>query len=764
MMRRLNRREVVVHPVSASTNPRLIQVLRRPSVGLALLAAFLVPAVPLQAQWKTETYSMIAGWNAIWLPLEPAVANIDSSLSSRPEIIEVWRWNPPSGPQFVTDPSTPVQTDPAWSVWRRGAPGQSTLFSFTPNSAYLIRVADGSTTFTLSLQGRPVIPNYRWSTTGVNFVGFPTASPGPTFAQFLPLSSALADTTNVLKYVGGPLISSGTSDPNYISGGSTIPNSARNPQLVNLPTERVSRGVAYWVQATKYSDYYGPISVGLTDQRGLNFGRTGLVLKLNLRNKTAAQAVTVSLSLLASDNPPSVTAGTALMGTDSATAGMVVGINPDINNSLVFATPPTVTISAPSAGTRATATATLSSGGTISGFVITNRGAGYGATTPTVTVTPTISGNVPLKVRGGLNSSGTDFDYSSLTVGSAAQTVTLPAGQSADVVIVVDRVAMGGTPGQLFAGLLRVTDSLGQTSFDLPVSAVASDLNGLWSGVAVVSDVSQISGSQQVVPTMAAATATISSGKVTGLIFTNPGSHYITSSKVTITGGGGSGATATVVAGADGYLQQLTVTNQGSGYTSAPTVTFDAPTGRPGKVAASMSVPLLLHRDASGVSRLVQQVFVVSQTSSVLLASAENLLPSGVKPTGRMSVVSLPAGTIRTASSGSIGRSGSVVFEVLLDYNSDSNPFVHRFHPDHDNLDARFETALPVGRESLTVKRTVTFQFVSSVAGISDPAWGSTMLGGTYTEVVEGLRSVPITISGNFLINRVSDTASLLIP
>ena len=156
MMRRLNRREVVVHPVSASTNPRLIQVLRRPSLGLALLAAFLVPVVPLQAQWKTETYSLIAGWNAIWLPLDPAVANIDSALSSRPEIIEVWRWNPPSGPQFVTDPSTPVQSDPAWSVWRRGAPGQSTLFAFTPNAPYLIRVADGSTASTLSLQGERV--------------------------------------------------------------------------------------------------------------------------------------------------------------------------------------------------------------------------------------------------------------------------------------------------------------------------------------------------------------------------------------------------------------------------------------------------------------------------------------------------------------------------------------------------------------------------------------------------------------------------------
>ena len=764
MMRRLNRREVVVHPVSASTNPRLIQVLRRPSLGLSLLAALLLPVVPLQAQWKTETYSLIAGWNAIWLPLDPAVANIDSALSSRPEIIEVWRWNPPSGPQFVTDPSTPVQSDPAWSVWRRGAPGQSTLFAFTPDAPYLIRVADGSTASTLSLQGRPVVPNYKWSTTGVNFVGFPTTSPGPTFSQFLAPSAALADTTNVLKYVGGPLVSSGTSDPNYISGGSTIPNSARNPQLVNLPTERVARGVAYWVQATKYSDYYGPISVGLTDQRGLNFGRTGLVLKLNLRNKTAAQAVTVSLSLLASDNPPSVTAGTALMGTDSATAGMVVGINPGINNSLVFATPPTVTISAPSAGTRATATATLSSGGTISGFVITNRGAGYGATTPTVTVTPTISGNVPLKVRGGLNSSGTDFDYSSLTVGSAAQTVSLPAGQSADVVIVVDRVAMGGTPGQLFAGLLRVTDSLGQTSFDLPVSAVASDLNGLWSGVAVVSDVSQIEGGTAVVPVQATASAVVSGGKVTELFLNKSGTFYTSAPTVTISGGGGTGATATVIALPNGRLQQLTITNGGSGYTSPPTVTIPPPTGRPGQVPAPFSIPLLLHRDSTGLSRVIQQVFIATPSTGGTLATAERLFPSEVKPNGRMSVASLPTETVRTATSGSLGKSGSVAFEVLLDFDSDSNPFVHRFHPDHDNLDARFEAKLTAGRESLTVKRTITLEFMQSVPGVTDPAWGSTMLGGTYKEVIEGLRSTPITVTGSFILNRVSEIASILTP
>ncbi|MCE2861769.1 MAG: hypothetical protein LW690_04890, partial [Opitutaceae bacterium] len=235
--------------------------------GAVVLALFAVMGAPLHAQWKTETYPLIVGWNAIWLSLEPAVTTIDSALSDRPEIQEVWRWNPPSGPQFTTDPSTPSQTDPAWSVWRRGAPSQSTLFSFTPNAAYLVKVADGVTSVTLTLKGRPVIPNYRWTTSGVNFVGFPTTSPAPTFSQFLAQSVALADTTNILKYVGGPLVSSGTSDPNYVSTGTSIPNSARNPQLVNPPTERVTRGVAYWVQATKYSDYYGPVAVSLADQR-----------------------------------------------------------------------------------------------------------------------------------------------------------------------------------------------------------------------------------------------------------------------------------------------------------------------------------------------------------------------------------------------------------------------------------------------------------------------------------------------------------------
>ena len=37
--------------------------------GTLLLAIFAMVGAPLHAQWKTESYPLIVGWNAIWLSL-----------------------------------------------------------------------------------------------------------------------------------------------------------------------------------------------------------------------------------------------------------------------------------------------------------------------------------------------------------------------------------------------------------------------------------------------------------------------------------------------------------------------------------------------------------------------------------------------------------------------------------------------------------------------------------------------------------------------
>ena len=73
----------------------------------------------------------------------------------------------------------------------------------------------------------------------------------------------------------------------------------------------------------------------------------------------------------------------------------------------------------------------------------------------------------------------------------------------------------------------------------------------------------------------AQADTTVVGGVVSAVTLTSPGSGYIGIPTVYITGGGGAGATATI--DFDGMVETLTVTDIGSGYQSAPTVDITAP-------------------------------------------------------------------------------------------------------------------------------------------------------------------------------------------
>jgi hypothetical protein len=74
----------------------------------------------------------------------------------------------------------------------------------------------------------------------------------------------------------------------------------------------------------------------------------------------------------------------------------------------------------------------------------------------------------------------------------------------------------------------------------------------------------------------ATATATVTSGFVTSISVTNGGSGYTSAPSVEISGGGGSGALATASL-SGGAVSGITVNNAGSGYTSIPDVLVAAP-------------------------------------------------------------------------------------------------------------------------------------------------------------------------------------------
>jgi len=76
---------------------------------------------------------------------------------------------------------------------------------------------------------------------------------------------------------------------------------------------------------------------------------------------------------------------------------------------------------------------------------------------------------------------------------------------------------------------------------------------------------------------LASATATITGDAVSSFTVTDGGEYYNSAlpPTVTITGGGGSGATGTAVVSAAGIVTGVTVSAGGSGYTSAPSITID---------------------------------------------------------------------------------------------------------------------------------------------------------------------------------------------
>jgi hypothetical protein len=76
---------------------------------------------------------------------------------------------------------------------------------------------------------------------------------------------------------------------------------------------------------------------------------------------------------------------------------------------------------------------------------------------------------------------------------------------------------------------------------------------------------------------LAKATSAITGDAVTSITISDGGAHYkvATPPSVTISGGGGTGATATTTVSSTGIVNGIAITSGGSGYSSAPTITID---------------------------------------------------------------------------------------------------------------------------------------------------------------------------------------------
>ena len=256
---------------------------------IELFSVVLLFGIQVNAQWLTQSFDLSPGWNAIYLHVDPSHATIDELIaedSSNP-IQEIWLWTPDlSTLQFVTSPDNPSDTNTRWLSWHRDLGSSSSrLAKMVGNAAFLVRLDDKSAAYTWKIKGKPVPPNYEWTTTGENFIGFPIVENQATnFGGFLKPAPHLAR-ADVFAYSGGSL--------------------QNNPKkLSNLAATPIVRGQGFWIRADQtYNRYFGPLSVELSDPAGIDFSSRPGPNRVVLIN-TTQQAIDVSIAQSASESAP----------------------------------------------------------------------------------------------------------------------------------------------------------------------------------------------------------------------------------------------------------------------------------------------------------------------------------------------------------------------------------------------------------------------------------------------------------------------------
>ncbi len=618
------------------------------------MASLFAVAMGAQAQWVTQTNSLRPGWNSVFLHVDASHSTLDQLVGNdlANPIQEIWQWQPalPTG-QFVESPQLPTGGGSQWSSWTRLAGPASALQRLAANGAYLVRIPSNAAPYLWRVKGKPVTPTYRWTLSGLNFVGFPTpsspATAQPFFEAFLAPAPELQQNAEIYAYQGGDL-------------GATNP-----ARVLTFRTTRVRRDQAYWVRSGEgYNRYFGPFQIVDPGSEGIRFGDTRGQARVRLRN-VVNDSLTVTLRQIASEPSP---------------AGQ-----------------------------------------------------------------STVGGTPRLLVRGTINTTNLTYGYTVLD-SQPQQWNLAPAGQpgsEVEVVLGLDRSALGGNPGDLSAAVLRFTDSLGLSQVDLGVSAVKASNAGLWVGGANVNSVS----------------------------------HYITPY-----------AKATNQADFTALLARLQLAQGANGYryewdpNTGRVLVFGGPQQKTGSylvdgpiktdagtVARPFPLRLIVHNDGT-TTRLLQKVFHgLDAGSNAVLATRENLLlASQLDQARRISAVHLPtsAANLPWTFSGAIAPNATLTAIVPLAYDDQSsNPFLHTYHPDHDNLDAQFTTTLARGLESYGVNRQIALTFAAPENNFDALTGSAQELGGRYAETVtvqaRGSQTRQYNLLGSFSLKRISDIATL---
>ncbi|MBI2947475.1 MAG: hypothetical protein HYY23_07505 [Verrucomicrobia bacterium] len=207
----------------------------------------------------------------------------------------------------------------------------------------------------------------------------------------------------------------------------------------------------------------------------------------------------------------------------------------------------------------------------------------------------------------------------------------------------------------------------------------------------------------------------------------------------------------------------------------------------PTPTASEFTLRLIVHVGTNGTARLLKEVIqmrtlptytnnaqgirFVADPGHAVLVTDERLIPSlggtalraGQTVARRLSTADFdfPGAPEHNYIdfTGTFGLGRTVSAGITIDPSFPTNPFKHRYHPDHDNLTADFKQ---FKAEAYSIDRQLELAVASGpISGKTDPAYGYSRVEGEYRETVKGLHREPIMAAGSFSLRRISDVGVL---
>ncbi len=200
----------------------------------------------------------------------------------------------------------------------------------------------------------------------------------------------------------------------------------------------------------------------------------------------------------------------------------------------------------------------------------------------------------------------------------------------------------------------------------------------------------------------------------------------------------------------------------------------------PMPTGSEFQLRLIVHVDAAGQPRLLQKVLqvwtdgtytnddfgirYVDRPGSYRLFTDESYVSNSPPAVRRISSAAFSfTNALRMSATASFGSNLSTnSCSITNNFDDPLNPFKHRYHPDHDNLNANYTGVLPNNVECFTFTRDLALAFTATdPQSLPVAGWGDNQLGGFYTEKITGVHRLQIFVTGPFRLRRVANTPVL---